>query len=792
MMYRKKTTGKFVFGAIVFLALGVCRKASGQSGGKRDVAGPSSVPAALPGFKKIAEVSGVDVIVRDRPARLPAADGQLKILFSRGAEAFRRELKKTLGRRLSPGANQAALKGQLKFPAEILALSRYEALRYFGAEAFDTVRARREGEAFLTEFLGGREWLDDCLTARWGDRDRGPKFLHALCSIYRYDKECTLPLYRKLACAYAYGIGGDWEQDTFHHRVVEHFQAHKNGHKEGLLHGSFDRLESWEMVFCVCDDGFWAGRYMDNHLKHVHYPRRSYSGACWLISYLSYNVFGDSVQTSLYYRPWMDFGEGFVMMRRVGGVCGALSKYGSFLARAHGIPSFTVGQPGHCAYMLRPGDDVWTTAFNVTGNTKANSFFGRGDESIVRLMQAAYDNRNRGRLIRSLRHDWQARFLKERTGNVFSPAEKTARHLSLEANPLHLGLWNDYARRMKEVRRTSPAEWKNLSSAFISAAGAWRRPCWEYLSGWILPELAGLPAKELRRVVLGWHKAMPSEGEIHRIGRRLADHLDRQTQGMKAPRDKARFFSDLLDIYSERPEFIHVVAWGQSALAQKKETAPLFLSALTSYRAHPGRKIADISSILGSIVLTAEKNGDFKTLEMASELARSLYPRLFNKIYRASEAALEKIPEPAAAPPGRLLSSRAVPRLSDPGDAHSALGHYAALQDGRVGLLATRKGKDPSIGLDLPGRCRITGLVLIGCFENKKWADGHHPLLVETSLDGKTWKRLGAIRKPKAMHRYDFSRAPAEAGHIRFSFEDKESERAMCFRAVRVYGTPLY
>ena len=99
-------------------------------------------------------------------------------------------------------------------------------------------------------------------------------------------------------------------------------------------------------------------------------PPRKYSGVCWYAPYRTYNFFGDSVQGSDYYKPWDQVYNRREAARKVGGVCGALSYYGSCAAKAHGLPSTPGGQPAHCAYALFvPSQERWWLCYNVNPYT---------------------------------------------------------------------------------------------------------------------------------------------------------------------------------------------------------------------------------------------------------------------------------------------------------------------------------------------------------------------------------------------------------------------------------------
>jgi hypothetical protein len=102
-------------------------------------------------------------------------------------------------------------------------------------------------------------------------------------------------------------------------------------------------------------------------------PPRSYSGVCWYAPYRTFNFFGDSIHGPDYYKPWDHAYNRREAARKVGGVCGSLSYYGSCGAKAHGLPSTPGGQPAHCAYALFiPTEMRWWLCYNVNPYTGAH------------------------------------------------------------------------------------------------------------------------------------------------------------------------------------------------------------------------------------------------------------------------------------------------------------------------------------------------------------------------------------------------------------------------------------
>ena len=96
------------------------------------------------------------------------------------------------------------------------------------------------------------------------------------------------------------------------------------------------------------------------------------------------------------------------LARTVGGVCGALSYYGSAAAKARGVPSTPGGQPGHCAYMLwSETEGRWVLAYNIAPYTGPHFSLwdGRGRFSYLDL---AADFFARDGARESMRRLWTA------------------------------------------------------------------------------------------------------------------------------------------------------------------------------------------------------------------------------------------------------------------------------------------------------------------------------------------------------------------------------------------------
>ena len=83
----------------------------------------------------------------------------------------------------------------------------------------------------------------------------------------------------------------------------------------------------------------------------------------YTIQYTTKNPEGKSVFGSGFY------GDNPTIQKVVeyGGVCGALSKYGTASSQVFGVPAYAVGQPGHCAFLYLKSDNHWYIGNNISG-----------------------------------------------------------------------------------------------------------------------------------------------------------------------------------------------------------------------------------------------------------------------------------------------------------------------------------------------------------------------------------------------------------------------------------------
>lgn len=291
-------------------------------------------------------------------------------------------------------------------------LAQYEVIRSCGADKVAAVAAQPGGAEFLKAFWGDQEWMEAFLSSWPADFGQSLENLRLIC------QRCQgwqTPLYKRLAtaCALSWGNGNRW-------RLVTRFDEIRRAHQGGLMHACFDRYTVREMCWSI--DLAGSSREYQAMLDDRQQTLGEYFGACWAVWYRDPNDYGDSVQGWLYITPWVHaYGNGlgdrpFIAHKAVGGVCGTLSGFGSRVARAHGIMSTTVGQPGHCAYIIRVGDE-WPVGYSVTWPTGAGvpGWDGVGYSTLHRLYEPVQADRKS--YLEAARWTWVGRLMVDRSVN---------------------------------------------------------------------------------------------------------------------------------------------------------------------------------------------------------------------------------------------------------------------------------------------------------------------------------------------------------------------------------------
>lgn len=149
---------------------------------------------------------------------------------------------------------------------------------------------------------------------------------------------------------------------------VARYDFYKKSFAEKKLFSQFITLEPWEFGILFrgresLEELAWAQEY-SSRKKAFKAHNAGYAG-CSFIPYRMKNKEGISVHAGGAFYDYKPISLPIYV--EYGGVCGAVSKGAAGFVKAKGIPSYTIGQPGHCAFVWKGTDGEWKIGNNIYG-----------------------------------------------------------------------------------------------------------------------------------------------------------------------------------------------------------------------------------------------------------------------------------------------------------------------------------------------------------------------------------------------------------------------------------------
>lgn len=255
----------------------------------------------------------------------------------------------------------------------------------------------KKNRLFLSEFVQDPSWLALYLNSGLVPH----KSAVGIDVLYRiWESEKGKVRNKALASALASAWGGGETDGSPHEKTknphkynpVWRYHFFVKNEQAGRLHPNFKNLQPWELRFVVGNPWQdWDDHSFEWALENINLPWDRYQEACWAATYTGTSKFGDSVQGGMYSIPYSQQSQAEACHRN-GGVCGAMSHLGCVAAQAHGIPAYTVGQPGHCAYAVRPERGKWVGGFGGPDGGMHNRIFGNQAPTSYQLMEAVFSD----------------------------------------------------------------------------------------------------------------------------------------------------------------------------------------------------------------------------------------------------------------------------------------------------------------------------------------------------------------------------------------------------------------
>ena len=651
----------------------------------------------------------------------------------------------------------------LEKPENRLDLARLTMMRLVGLRNLTELSEQQSAPVFLENLTGDLDWMTDMLYS--GPTDRlgiGLRYLNLIYS--RISEEMTDEVVRRIATTTALEFAREgWPEKD----MLERFSYYYSSYKAGKLNVIFDTLKYWETRLVTGNreySGWGSPQSLAWQRDNVRLPAEKYLDACTQLVYRLRNVAGDSVFSGDYLAPVMKALNNITALahREIGGVCGACSHFGAYGALAAGIPAMTMGEPGHCAYTVRVGDQ-WRKSFSIYWQHGMHkTFWGLHDWEFLILMQDLYTDFTRTRvsdMLLSMSEYLASQRMTLSAMNCYDAAT--------QAQPLNWQAWISYAGYLKQKGPKDKTRWKELCERVTKTmAEKYHNAAATLQARYIYPELLPLipDLRERNKLYADFFKQCKDYG-VHTWN--ISPLLDAQMAGCNTDKERLNYMKEALSILMAKPDYSgSVLAWGLDMVAKaskgnaeddekmQEEFTKLILSAMRRMRTSK-RDLDATWSGLGEAIFAAASNGDTHTFQAIGKLAMNKCRKYFPK-HRFRFRPFT----------GKVVSAKGLittaTTLDGNGVKQSCL-HWAVLQKQGGSIPFKFEGKS-GMTLKLEDMSSLNGVVvLFDCAVRKD-----DPFYLESSEDGQNWQRVpGTGSIEGSMLRFDLRKTDAAGRFVR-------------------------
>lgn len=610
-----------------------------------------------------------------------------------------------------------------------------ELIRETGPDVMSAFAAgNKEQKRFLDALVRDTEWLELYLTCGLVPHQK-PVGLEVLYRIWKEENGEVQNKALAVALASCWGGGETWPDPAIASELpgkfnpVRRYKFFQRQEARGLLHPNYKNLRAWELRFVVANPGQdWDDDSYEFAAKAINLPWDKYQIACWSATYTGTSRFGDTVQGGAYNLPYADESSAETTLLN-GGVCGAMSHLGAVAAMAHGIPAYTCGQPGHCAYAVRPERGKWIGGFGGPDGYMHNMIFGHRAPTSCNLMEAVFADDVK--VARAYRLSFCARAL-EAAGDA-AGAEKMWR-AALKESPLH-------------------PFFRSALHALLVKRHASADECYQYLIEEMLPEYDGhgVAALEASEDLLAAHPALDEQKKlaVYRMlhqalsstpaswAVKIDDMVQKQVDSLTQVTSRQRFLEDAFAAHMQRGDgtiFGQLLEWAVKNYVPTEEGSLIFR-----------RAFARAAEVAGGAASASDDDesrarkiaGAYDKAIVAAEQARSA--PAFEALTQGALALQKSAPQPRilekmgelAGKPGEAVLFRISSTCR-----HDAPAFHAGIMTPQGGRCHSDKEQRPTIITELKDVSQVTGCIIRKTDGNERRMK---KAIVSTSEDGATW-----------------------------------------------------
>lgn len=649
---------------------------------------------------------------------------------------------------------------------------------------------------WMEEFAGsGPVWIQDPKNGQWeGDMGAALKALELLVWNDRGDFITSTKVGRNIATSFALNHGHDvfvsndgkeyvsetaWDQE----KLVAHMEAYREWYKDGTLDDNSlnQNTREWRQVTnfgqnrnLTIDDLRWIHNIANvatDRAGHICHPH---------MAYRMWNCFGASVHGSMYYKPWEHCWNTQELRHRVGGVCGAISKFGSGHAAAHGIRAFTAGQPGHCAFQIWDYNrNRWGLGNAVTGDTGSHfAFAKRNDFGSTNEMELFYANAKHmdAEYLR-----WQAylsgksEFLMKSMALVPSNWQAAMDWIDkIKAKPTQ-DEWDKFAAVVRKTFSEAPSTGWDLYFRYLDSFGGNKTAMLDAAS-------KGLAA---------FKEPKADFCETYLFAKRILTPLASRFSASEL----WTIVPSMLDGQAGTPHYYNdIVSWASSELMKSPNDSTRFMKLVVS------NSIKNKAPLdYAGMIQNAGANRDVKTFKQVYKLMEKLPETMPKNTKLPKVTFAKKWPEENYG--GKLLSADGGLALKDISHCSPLSFKFALTADDVDAGSTFHTGKDIEEWAEvfLYGPSKITGVTIVNTPGQN--SSRQVPIAVEISDNGTDWQRVWSSKENKAQWDVPIHSSSIATKHVRvvrtdrkpeITYESDKEKEFFHLKKILVYGIKQY
>lgn len=560
--------------------------------------------------------------------------------------------------------------------------------------------------------------------------------------------------------------------------------------RQDRLHPQFDTLP-FLLRRVVCG---WKGDHSSGTpesfewaLYNVNLPDERYTGCCWRCGYVLHNVYGDSIHGPAYAGAFegLYIGQHHKFTQEVGGVCGSLSHFGASAACAHGVPGLTMGEPGHCAYVVWV-DGKWVPAYSVSWQRGVHWRPWMDNNSYSSLHLATELLSPEQKKATRLSNAYRAL---ARMAELKGDAEGAAQaYLKAEAaQPLNYEAYREHAELLKGKFAKAPQAWQQLNTSLCTNLVPRYPECASTLARLHIYDpmaQSGLSLDEQEAAFAAFWSRIDARGperwKIQELAEKQIALLNKARKNANTENTCKVFQSLITNTIAREHYGSYALECGNNLLNHLDEAGKIrMLTIMTeAITAGEGMSPEARTKALANAVLTTEAMRDTSAFQAVS------------KMIQGDAAHMNRPIGNFEAFPGKLVSEGGMIFASSTSNWDWPATHANVLT--RLGgQIHTNRDKDPWVTVKLPKFATISGVVIAAHSNNANWKR-LNDLQIQVSETGKDddWHNVGQPtgKCTQRLIRIDLTAEQPKALYVRVIRPGTQG--VFHLDGLYVYGTP--